>query len=147
MLQSTRLLLIAAAGVVTTSAAVLFLTETVHAAGLLYPILVIAVLAVGTGIGAVQSPPARPVSLGTSLKAVAAFAAGMVLATIAFAAYTHYTSLGIEDRKHGVVWPLFAILFSGTVLIGVAAFAAATFVTSAIVRSRLSKRGHLRPDA
>ena len=130
-----RLLLIATAGAATTAAAVLFMNETVPSSRMLYPVLVIIILAGGAGIGSVHlaSPPTTRRS---ALLAIAAFAAGMTVATIAFAVYTHFASLEIEDPGHRVAWPLFAVLFVGTILLAVTAFSVATVVTSTIVQYR-----------
>ena len=136
-------MLIATAGAATTAAAVLFMTEIVPTSRMLYPVLVIIILAGGAGIGSVHLASATTTRRST-LPAVAAFAAGMSVATIAFAVYTHFASLEIEDPAHRVAWPLFAVLFVGTILLAVAAFSAATVVTSTIVQYR---RANPRPDA
>ena len=146
MQQPKRLLLIAAAGAATIAAAVLFMTDTVLTSRMLYPVLVITILAGGAGIGSVQlasPPPTRR----SALLAVAAFATGMTVATIVFAVYTHFRSLEIEDPSHRVAWPLFAVIFVGTILLAVAAFSATTVVTSAIIRYRSASQRHSRPDA
>jgi hypothetical protein len=146
MLQHKRLLLIAAAGAATTATAVLFMTETIPTSRLLYPVLVITTLAIIAGIGSAR--PTVPAAIRRSvLLSIAAFAAGMTAATIAFAVYTHFASLRVEDPRHRVAWPLFAVLFVGTILLAVAAFSAATAMTSAIARYRRSNSRHLRPDA
>lgn len=141
MLQAHKLLLIAAAGATTTAAVVLCET-VIPAPRLLYPVLVITFIAGAAGIGSVLLP-SPPTTHRPALLSVTAFAAGMALATIAFAVYTHFASLETENPAHRVAWPLFAVLFIATILLGVAVFSAATMVTAAIVEYRASRRrGH-----
>lgn len=147
MLQPTRLLFIAAAGIVTTAVAVLFMTETIPAPGVLYPVVAVTLLAGAAGLGSAWRAPSTATHRSGVLRSVAVFATGMTLATIVFAVYTHFASLEVEDPRHRVVWPMFAVLFIGTIVIGVAAFSAATLLTSAIVHHRRSRRRHLRTDA
>jgi len=137
MLQPTRLLLIAGAGAITIAVAALFFTVTIHATRLLYPVLAITLFAAGAAVGSVHLAPTSPTRRSSQLS-VAAFAAGMTAATLAFAVYAHFGSLAIEDPRHRVVWPMFAVLFIATILLGLAAFSAATIVTSAIVKHRRS---------
>jgi hypothetical protein len=142
MQHSTRLVLISVAGAATIAVAVLFMSEIIPTSRMLYPVLAITILAAGAGIGSVYL--ARPpTTLRAAPLAVAAFAAGMTVATIAFAVHTHFASLEIEDPRHRVAWPLFAVLFVGTILLAVAAFSAATVVTAAMVQRLRANKRHL----
>ncbi len=131
--------LIGAAGAATAAANVLMLT--VASPELHYVALLNVILAAAAGVGSVLLA-SRPPTLRSALLSLAAFAAGVVVVILVFALYTHLEDLadrGVKDPRHGVVWPLFAVIFVATTLFSSAVFFTAAFVTSAIVRYLDSK--------
>lgn len=144
-MQRKGLVLIGAAGAITVAANVL--VHTVVSPELHYVVLLNVFLAATAGVGSVLLA-SRPPTLRSALISLAAFAVGVVVAILVFALYTHLDDLadrGVTDPRHGVVWPLFAVIFVATTLCSSAVFFAAALVTSAIVRYLDAKRARPRP--
>ena len=109
------------AGAVTLTASVF--TADVDPARVAHPVLLTILCAAAAGAGSVHRAP-RPSTRRWLLSLLAAFAAGMALAILAYALHSHLEDLQVNDLRHGVIWPLFAVWLVATFLLGPVAFLA-----------------------